>query len=101
MREIEEELELDPTIDFTVDGEPLSRLEYTAYSERAKMDTAYVHEFFMVRLSGVEALAKLGGDEHIRWTSLEEIKQLKTWDGKIVSDMCTRVFDSINWELPE
>src|SRR5437899_12852391 len=50
-RELNEELGLRDPSDFTVAGEPAARLEYSAYSRSAGVETAYVMELFDVRLA--------------------------------------------------
>src|SRR5205809_5963914 len=50
-REVAEELNLRRGEDYRVDPGPPRRLEYTAYSESARAETAYVMELFGIELS--------------------------------------------------
>jgi 8-oxo-dGTP pyrophosphatase MutT (NUDIX family) len=85
VREVEEELRLREGIDFVAGTEPVAHVEYTAWSENAKADTAYTMELFNVRLTGEEARRTVDADPENRWLTEAEIQGERCADGKSVS----------------
>ncbi len=75
-RELRDELHLDPDRDCHIHPRP-RRLEYTAFSKSARVDTAYTIELFDVELLP-HALARIEGNRHNAWVTLEEIRAGRT-----------------------
>jgi len=86
VREVAEELQLTQHVDCLVPDEPLAHLEYTAWSESARAETAYTMELFEVELTGEAAVAKLDADPKNRWLTPGEIRSLRCEDGQLVSE---------------
>jgi hypothetical protein len=95
VRELGEELGLEEGTDFAVPPGPLARLEYEAWSERARAPTAYVTEVFEVALSGPRALAKVAADPENRWLTEAEIRAGSSADGRRVSPTAWLILDRI------
>ena len=77
IREIEEELGLKYETDFEVSEDPITHLEYTAWSESARQETEYEFELFSVEVAG-SAIPKIGAETTNRWLSGDEIDKLQT-----------------------
>jgi 8-oxo-dGTP pyrophosphatase MutT (NUDIX family) len=90
-REVSEELGLVEGAGFVVGAEPLLRLEYTAWSESAAAQTAYVHEVFRVDLAGAEAESAVSAAPDNRWLTADEIRAGTTSDGRRVSATVGRI----------
>lgn len=85
IREVGEELGLVEERDFVVAQQPLSRLQYAAWSERAKEETEYTLELFDVKLDNV-ALRKLDDCQGVRWLTREEIESKRCTDQTAISE---------------
>jgi 8-oxo-dGTP pyrophosphatase MutT (NUDIX family) len=84
IREIVEELQLQPGEHFTAAAEPLVHAQYTAWSERARVETSYSLQLFAVQLTAAaEQLADRSPQN--RWLTRAEIESQRTLDGKRVS----------------
>ena len=85
VRELAEELHVRESIDFRVAAEPLSHLEYTAWSESAQAETAYTMEAFEVELIGEMAQQTVHADPRNRWLTEPEIRGQYCRDGNPAS----------------
>lgn len=85
IREVFEELDLMPGLEFDVSEQPRARLEYTDRSDSAGEETAYEIELFDVNVKGGSAHEKISADVANRWLSAEEIEQRSCADGQPVS----------------
>jgi 8-oxo-dGTP pyrophosphatase MutT (NUDIX family) len=85
-REVNEELHLHKDVDFVVAGEPLSHVEYTAWSEGAKAQTQYTTELFSLQLNGNAARRRVDENPANRWLTEDEIQSAKCADGAPVSE---------------
>jgi len=84
IREIVEELNLESETDFCVSAEPLIHLEYTGWSESAKVQTFYTMELFAAMLTE-ESSRKVNDDLLNRWVNRQEILNGKCENGKRIS----------------
>jgi 8-oxo-dGTP pyrophosphatase MutT (NUDIX family) len=85
VREIEEELHIVPGRDFSIDNEPLSHLEYGAWSESAGAETQYCMELFDITLHCDIPTFPMNETSPNRWLSEQEIRENRCSDGKVVS----------------
>src|SRR5262249_25655090 len=87
IRETSEELGLAHHVDFRVGVDPvtLQPLKYVAYSQNAKLDTAYTMELFEVELLNNRARERVAVDPRNRWLTEQEISRLEAFDGRPVS----------------
>jgi 8-oxo-dGTP pyrophosphatase MutT (NUDIX family) len=83
-REIFEELGLRDGPDCRVEPTPLAHLDYTAWSDHARVDTEYAMELFAVELSE-DAERSLVGNPWARWLGDDEIRSGRCHDGRPVS----------------
>ncbi len=85
IREIDEELQLtEPNVQ--VADQPLARVDYIAWSQRANEDTRYIMEVFAVQLGGPHARQIVDNEPNNRWLSESEIKTQRCVDGRPVSE---------------
>jgi hypothetical protein len=94
-REIGEELGLAEGADYEMAAEPTAHLEFTAWSEGAKEETAYTTELFEVDLRD-PARAKLDAEPAVRWLSEAEIQTGRCTDGKPTSQTMQLVLAKTN-----
>lgn len=85
IREVIEELGLEPDADFHVAESPQSHLEYVGWSDGARAQTAYTMELYPVDLTGDFTHEKIDDDADNRWLSAQEIQSSRTQDGKAIS----------------
>ena len=85
IREIAEELGLVPDADFLIAEKAHSHLEYIAWSDGARAQTAYTMELYPVDLTGDFSHEKIDNDPANRWLEPSEIQSSRTKDGKAVS----------------
>jgi 8-oxo-dGTP pyrophosphatase MutT (NUDIX family) len=95
-REIGEELGLAEGADYEMATEPMVHLEFTAWSEGAKEETAYTTELFEVDLRG-PARAKVDAEPAVRWLSEAEIRAGHCADGRPISQTMQLILAKINW----
>lgn len=99
VREIGEELRLAEGADYEMAAKPMAHLEFTAWSEGAKEETAYTSELFEVDLRG-PARVKLDAEPAVRWLSEAEIRAGCCSDGKPISQTMQLILTKINWGRP-
>lgn len=97
IREVTEELGLQPDIDFVVSPRPVAHLEFVAWSASARSDTAYTMELFEVKLIRPEAVDVVHREPHNRWMSEAEIRKELATDGRPVSETAKRLLNSVEW----
>lgn len=85
IREIAEELGLEPEADFRVAEKAHSHLEYVGWSDGARAQTAYTMELYPLELTGDFSHEKIASDADNRWLNPSEIQSARTTDGKAVS----------------
>ena len=85
IREVTEELGLEPDADFVVAEQAHSHLEYVAWSDGARAQTAYTMELYPLELTGDFAHEKIDSDPDNRWLGPSEIQATRTSDGKPIS----------------
>lgn len=85
IREVFEELGLEPDADFHVGDAPQSHLEYTGWSDGARAQTAYTMELYPVVLTGDFTHETIDHDPENRWLTAAEIQSARTQDGKPIS----------------
>jgi hypothetical protein len=85
VREVQEELELQEGVDFRVATDPVSHLEYEAYSRGFGEQTQYTMELFEVMLNGHEAHRKIASNTNNRWLSASHIRDETAVDERPVS----------------
>jgi 8-oxo-dGTP pyrophosphatase MutT (NUDIX family) len=85
IREVAEELGLEPEADFLVAEKAHSHLEYVGWSDGARAQTAYTMELYPLTLTGDFSHEKIAGDPDNRWLLPSEIRSARTKDGKVVS----------------
>lgn len=90
VREIAEELGLAAGDDIAVAGEPLARIEFTAWSVPLGEWTAYDMTAFAATIASPAALARVGESAENRWLSAAELTAGRTADGRAVSEVATR-----------
>jgi 8-oxo-dGTP pyrophosphatase MutT (NUDIX family) len=83
-RELAEELNVQPGEDYRLDDRPPWHLEYSAFSESAQAETAYVMELFAVELLA-EGLVRVAAGTANRWLTEAEIRAGADRDGRPVS----------------
>lgn len=98
IREIGEEIGLDEDRDFRVDAEPVSHLNFVAWSENARSETFYSIDLFAVELFGEKARKTLASSANLRWLNREEIVAQECADGKPVSPTMTRLLNELQWQ---
>jgi 8-oxo-dGTP pyrophosphatase MutT (NUDIX family) len=90
LREVEEELGLHRDADFHVGDIPAGRAEFTAWSESATADTAYILELWDVILTPAAAEG-VSADPANRWVTSAEVQSGATADGRPVSPTMRRL----------
>lgn len=90
VREIAEELGLADSEDIAVAGEPLARIEFTAWSVPLGEWTAYDMTAFAATIASPAALARVGENAENRWLSAAELTTGRTDDDRAVSEVATR-----------
>lgn len=90
VREIAEELGLAAGDDIAVAGEPLARIEFTAWSVPLAEWTAYDMTAFAATVASPAALAHVGENAENRWLSAAELIAGRTADDRTVSEVATR-----------
>ncbi len=93
-RELAEELHLQPGTGYDLPDRPPWHLEYTAYSESAGVETAYVMELFIVELTPA-GLAAVEADPVNRWVSQEQVRDRRAGDQRPVSRTVALLLDRI------
>src|SRR6266851_5036953 len=73
-REVSEELGLAEGTQFNAGAEPLARLEYTAWSESAQVETAYTLEVYRVELIGDHVEDKVSCSLDNQWVTEDEVR---------------------------
>lgn len=90
-REFQEELGLDEGRDFTMAQAPRATMKFEGWSQNSQSQTAYTMAVFDVSLLNSPAVAKLNGDDRVRWLALEEIRKGLCGDGRPVSPTMGRL----------
>lgn len=90
VREVTEELHLEEGRGFRVAAEPLTHLEYVAFSQGAAEETAYTVELFDAELLG-EAARTVTADPANRWVSEADVRARRCRDGRPVSETMFRL----------
>ena len=91
-REVAEELDLTPGVDFRVAASPLRPLqEYVAMSHGAGVETRYRVELYAVSLLTQDAMLKITADPGNRWLNPDEISRMMTADSSPVSEQVRTV----------
>ncbi len=85
IRELTEELGLEPDADFLVAQKPHSNWEYTAFADGTRVKTAFTMELYDVELTGDFSHDKIASDTDNRWLLPAEIQAAATTDGHPVS----------------
>jgi ADP-ribose pyrophosphatase YjhB (NUDIX family) len=92
VREVAEELELAPGVEFEVAPQRLGpRCDYTAYSQSALEATLYEIDLFPTKLLTAAAMAKIDAKTGNRWFSREQIKSGVTRDGHSIAEQVAMV----------
>lgn len=92
IREVAEELDLTPEVDFRVASQPIGdRCQYTELSKSAGVPTEYQIELFATKLLHPAAVANVSLSPHNRWASLAEIRCGTTADNRTVAKQVSRV----------
>jgi hypothetical protein len=99
VREITEELGLAEQADYEMAAQPTAHLEFTAWSEGAKEETAYTTELFEVDLRD-PTQTRLDAEPAVRWLSEAEIRAGCCSDGKPISQTMQLILVKINWGRP-
>ena len=86
IREVNEELRIDEGSEFLVEPTALSHLEYTAWSVRARVATAYTMEVFRVTLVSTDIEAFVSRAAENCWVSFPEIWAGCTENGTHISN---------------
>ena len=96
VREITEELGLREGTDYTLDDQCPRRLEFTAMSRSAGVNTLYTMEVFAVTLSPEleRTLAECTPD--VRWLSMSDIRNGLACDGRAVSETMATVLGRLD-----
>jgi len=93
VREVAEELELTPEVDFSLGSDPLlPQREYTAMSKPAGVETRYRVELYSGELLTEKAALKVDTNPANRWLSETEILNEAAADGKPISSQVKMVF---------
>lgn len=95
IREVHEELGLDPATDYTVAEREHKRLDNVAMSASAGAVTNYVLVWFAVQLTAA-AIARMADDPQVRWLTEREIIDLRTSDGQPVSSTMLKLIETQN-----
>ncbi len=85
LREVAEELGLEPEADFLIAEKAHSHLEYVAWSDGERAETAYTMELYTLELTGDFSHEKIDGDPANRWLDPAEIQSSRTTDGRPIS----------------
>jgi 8-oxo-dGTP pyrophosphatase MutT (NUDIX family) len=93
-REVAEELGLREGDEFVVAEQPRVHLEYTAWSESARAETAYAVEVFAVELTAT-ALQKIEEDPTNQWLTVAEVHDGRCADGGRVSPTMALVLSQL------
>jgi ADP-ribose pyrophosphatase YjhB (NUDIX family) len=96
VREIGEELGLAEGADYEMAAQPTAHLEFIAWSEGAKEETAYTTELFEVHLRE-PARTRVDAEPAVRWLSEAEIRAGQCSDGKPISETMQVILTKINW----
>ena len=96
VREVTEELELVPDLDFRVAPAPEDHLEYVAESGSAGVPTAYTMELFPVELLTDTARKRVEADPDCCWLTEGEIRAQRSHDGRAVSATVERLLTAAN-----
>jgi 8-oxo-dGTP pyrophosphatase MutT (NUDIX family) len=91
VREIGEELHLEPGADFLVRSDLPIHCEFDAFSVSTRVDTHYIMELFDVELVSEEARCTVDADLQNRWLTETEIRTGTTLDGRPVSPTMIRL----------
>lgn len=101
VREILEELHLMEWTHYRVlPPEPLSHLEYSAWSESAQQETHYSMEVYSVALEEETPYRHLITERPIRWLTRDEIEGGAGATGKPVSETMKRILYEVDWYIP-
>lgn len=98
VREIHEELGLTEDRGVCIAPEPVADLHYTAWSERAKAETAYTLEVFHVDLQDIAFLGEILENMNCRWLTASEIRGRSCKDGTSISSTIQLVLEKIGQE---
>jgi len=99
IREAVEELDVNAETQLAVDDAPRARLQYTAHSQSARVQTQYTIEVFDGRLRGDAAEAQALADPRNRWLTIEEIQAGRCEDGKPIGHTVAMILTKVD-ELP-
>jgi 8-oxo-dGTP pyrophosphatase MutT (NUDIX family) len=91
-RELAEELGLRPGALGRVAQRPLAHLEYVAFSQSAREETAYTIELFEVELTPA-GLQQVSADPRNAWVAEAEVRGGRAADGRPVSGTMRLLFD--------
>jgi hypothetical protein len=91
IREMGEELGLSIGGDYTVADQPISQLQFDAWSESAQAMTSYEFAVYEVTLNGGSTLAKVAANPDNRWVTEDEIRAGRCADGTRISPTMARV----------
>lgn len=100
VREINEELALQEGADLSVSQDPSAHLEYVAWSEGFREETAYTIELFEAELS-VDAKVRIMSDARNRWLAEREVRAGLASDGRPVSNTMKRLLREVSWKNKE
>ena len=95
VREIEEELGLRDGAGVAVAAEPTAHVEFVAFSEGQREETAYTMELFDAELTTAAAREKVDAAEENRWLSESEIRLGLCKDGRPISPTLERLLAKI------
>jgi len=85
IREVHEELGLTDGVDCRIASTPLTHLEYTAYSESARLETAYTFELFTLEFLRDQARRTVSRATQNHWATPGEIESGLSVAGQRIS----------------
>lgn len=91
IRELFEELGLHVESDLQVSDQPITRAEYTCWSESARQDTCYELELFDVTVLTPVAMQQIDDNRLNRWVNLAEIGSGRCNDGRPIDGSVVRL----------
>lgn len=97
VREVQEELGLNEGAHYHVGNKPLARLQFEAWSERAREQTSYAFEVFGLEFVAPESevLRLINLNSANRWLSRREIDAQETFEGKPISETVSRCIHAV------
>lgn len=94
-REVQEELGLKAESDFVLASNPMCRLEFNDWSERAQERTSYIWQVFAVKLVTAAAQRAVDSQPKTAWLTEQEIRDHKTRHGKHISERIALVLSLV------